>query len=220
MVSGSCSSKVTGASNVCRVFRRLILTSGDGEETQLPTIPAMTTRLLGRLAALTVAMAMLICSAPVIQAQPEEDPGPAADLTLSLNDLGSDTTLGFYGETSSTSLSFPVPIGLIPISLNATVDLPFNIRSGTVTVTQENRLIGKVGLPLTDLAPLIIPLGGVDIVDERVSVTLTLTALPDDDGYCLDNLNPINFFDGSITFAGEELAPRTVADFLPPILRA
>lgn len=219
-VSGSCSSKVTGVSRFCRLFRRRILTSGDGEETQLPTIPAMTTRLLGRLAALTVAMAMLIWSAPVIQAQPEDDPGPAAaDLTLSLDDLGADTTLGFYGETSSTSLSFPVPIGLFPISLNATLDLPFNIRSGTVTVTQENRLIGKVGLPLTDLAPLIIPLGGVEIVNESVSVTLRLTALADD-GYCLDHLNPVNFFDSSITFGGEELAPTTVADFLPPILRA
>ncbi|MCH9734649.1 MAG: hypothetical protein K0U78_08870, partial [Actinomycetia bacterium] len=123
----------------------------------------MTTRLLGRLGALTVATAMLVWSAPLVQAQPEEGPAPGADLTLSLDELGADTSLGFYGETSSTSLSFPVPEGLIPISLNTTVDLPFNMRSGTLTVTQEDRLISKVGLPLTDLAPLVIPLEGVEI---------------------------------------------------------
>ncbi len=219
MVSRSCSSKVAGASSVRRLFRRRPLTSGDGEETQLPTIPAMTTRLLGRLGALTVATAMLVWSAPLVQAQPEEDPAPGADLTLSLDELGADTSLGFYGETSSTSLSFPVPEGLIPISLNTTVDLPFNMRSGTLTVTQEDRLISKVGLPLTDLAPLVIPLEGVEIVNESVSVGLKLSALPDD-GYCLDHLNPIRLFNGSITFVGEQVAPTTVADFLPPILRA
>jgi hypothetical protein len=185
-----------------------LLASHDGEETELPTIPAATTRLLGRLAVSTVAVALVFLSAPVVQAEP----------TLSLRDLGADSTISFYGDSSTTSLVFPVPVGLTPTTLNGVVDFPFNMRSGTLTVTQGDRRIGRIELPLTDLAPLVIPLDGVEIVDESVSVTLTLTALPDD-GYCLDPLHPIEFINGSITYNGAEIPPNTVADFLPPILR-
>ncbi|MCV7303094.1 hypothetical protein H7J93_26060 [Mycobacterium barrassiae] len=186
--------------------------------TQLPTIPALGARLLGRLAALTAVIAIPICSAPVVNAQPPPAPDPGAALTLPLNDLGEDGMLVFYGTTATLSLYIPVPAGLYPTSLNVTVDLPFNMRSGTLTVTQDDRLIGQIGLPLTDLAPLVIPLNGVQIVDESASVNLTLTALAED-GYCLDTENPVRFVNGSVSYAGEAFAPTTVADFLPPLLR-
>ncbi|MCB0950925.1 MAG: cellulose biosynthesis cyclic di-GMP-binding regulatory protein BcsB [Mycobacterium sp.] len=181
----------------------------------------MGVRLLGRLAALTAAFAMLIWSTPLVEAQPLPAPDPAGTVTLLLDDLGEDATLSFYGTTSSPSptLTIPVPIGLFPTSLNFTVNLPFNIRSGTLTVTQDDRLIGQLGLPLTDFAPLVIPLDGIKIVDQSASVTLRLTSLAED-GYCLDLENPIQFLDGSVTYAGMEVAPTTVADFLPPILRS
>ncbi|MFI5509284.1 hypothetical protein ACIA48_17595 [Mycobacterium sp. NPDC051804] len=162
---------------------------------------------VGRLAALTAVIAMLIFSAPSVKAEP----------TLSLNDLGGGATLSFYGDTSSTSLSFPVPVGLFPTSLNTTVVLPFNIRSGILTVTQDDRLITKLGLPLTDGAPLVIPLGGVEIVDQSVDLTLALASRAED-GFCLDTLHPIEFANTSVTYDGREIAPQTVADFLPPIL--
>lgn len=180
-----------------------------------------------------VVMAML-WSAPWAVADPEpapsepapSEPAPAEGAggevmtapTLSLPDLGAPAVLSFYGGTSSTSLSFPVPPGLAPDTLNATLSLPFNVRSGLVSVTQDDRLVGKVALPPTDLAPLVIPLAGAQVVDNTVTVTLTLASVPDD-GYCLDRLNPINFINGSVTFTGAEAVPATVADFLPPILR-
>lgn len=194
------------------------LTSRDDEETQLPTIPTWGITLLGRLAALGAAVVMLIWSTPVVNAQPPPAPAAGDPLTLPLADVGGDATLAFYGTTDSPSVYIPVPVGLFPTSLNVTVDLPFNMRSGTLTVTQDDRLIGQLGLPLTDLAPLVIPLDGVEVVDESVSVNLTLTALADD-GYCLDTDHPINFFNNSVTYVGEELAPTAIADFLPPILR-
>ncbi|GAY13573.1 hypothetical protein [Mycobacterium sp. shizuoka-1] len=138
--------------------------------------------------------------------------------TLALADLGAPTVLFFYGGTSSTSLSFPVPIGLAPEALNVTLDLPFNVRSGIVSVTQGDRLIGKLPLPTADLSPLVIPLFGVEVVDNSATVTLTLSSAPED-GYCLDRFNPITLINGSVTFGGVELPPATVADFLPPILR-
>ena len=160
---------------------------------------------------------MLIWAAPWADADPAG--GAVVDApTLSWSDLGADTSLSFYGDTSSATLSFPVPAGLSPVALNATLDLPFNLRSGILTVTQDDRLISKQGLPLTDLAPLVIPLPDVRVVDQSVTLTLTLAALPDD-GYCLDRLNPVNLINGSVAFTGAEVAPTTVADFLPPILR-
>ncbi|MCH9729088.1 MAG: cellulose biosynthesis cyclic di-GMP-binding regulatory protein BcsB [Actinomycetia bacterium] len=171
---------------------------------------------------------MLVWSTPLVEAQPLPPPDPAGTLTMSLDDLGENATLLFYGTgssssfylpTSSPTLSIPVPMGLSPTSLNFTVNLPFNIRSGTLTVTQDDRLISQLGLPLTDLAPLVIPLDGIEIVDQSVVVTLSLTALAED-GYCLDLENPVQLFDGSVTYTGTEVAPTTVADFLPPILRS
>lgn len=185
---------------------------------------AVWARILGGSAVLAavIAVAVPVGPAPMVGAQPAEESEIADVLegpTLSLDDLGAGNSLVFYGETSSASLSIPVPPGLVPTTVNATLDLPFNIRSATLSVNQGDRLISKVGLPLTDLAPVVIPLNGVDVVDESVTVALTLNAAAED-GYCLDHLkNPIEFLNGSVTFAGTELAPTTVADFLPPILR-
>lgn len=200
--------------NLCR---RGFLAFGNGEESQLPTIRAMRS-MLCRVGALTGVVAMLIGAAPYGYADPAGGGALVTAPTLSLAELGSDATLSFYGGTSSTTLSIPVPAGLIPLTLNATLDLPFNVRSGIVTVTQDDRLISKLGLPPTDLAPLAIPLDGVEVVDDSVTVTLTLTAVAED-GFCLDQSNPVDLINGSITYAGTEAAPTTIADFLPPILR-
>ncbi len=179
-------------------------------------------------------VAAVLWSAPWAAAEPEPvptDPVPAEPVpaettggevmtapTLSLADLGAAPVLSFYGGTSSTSLTFPVPPGLAPDTLNATLNLPFAVRSGLISVTQGERLIGKLGLPTADLSPVVIPLAGAEVVDNVVTVTLTLASVPDD-GYCLDRLNPVNLINGSITFTGSEAVPATVADFLPPLLR-
>ncbi|MCH9762067.1 MAG: cellulose biosynthesis cyclic di-GMP-binding regulatory protein BcsB [Actinomycetia bacterium] len=173
-------------------------------------------RLLRRLGALLGVTAMLVVAAPCAAA----DDGALLDApTLSLADLGSGATVSFYGEISSTTLSFPVPAGLVPVTLNTTLDFPFNLRSGILTVMQDDRIISRLGVPLADLAPFVIPLDGVDVVNGSVTVTLKLTALPAD-GYCLDDSAAVNLIRGSVTYAGIEVAPRTIADFLPSILRA
>lgn len=164
---------------------------------------------------------MLVCSAPSALADPAEPGSPGGDVlsapTLSLTDLGSDDTVSFYGASSAAEVSIPVPMGLIPTAFNATVDLPFNVRSGTLSVMQDDRVIAKMGLPLADMAPLVIPLAGVRVVDNRVSLSMSLAAAADD-GYCLDYQNPVHFINTSVTYAGSEAVPTTVADFLPSIL--
>ena len=179
-------------------------------------------------------LAMLVGAAPPALAEPPSTPADApappdapapgspstdaATTVIPWADLGTDNRLSFYGNSGTISLSIPVPSGLAPVALNATLDLPFNLRSGVISVTQDTQLISKVGRPLADLAPLVIPLPGVRIVDKTVDLTLTLSAVPDD-GYCLDERSTVDLINGSVTFAGTDVPPATVADFLPPILR-
>lgn len=178
----------------------------------------MSARLLSQVAAFTVAVAMLILASPPAHTQPAEPPDPAVATTLSLSDVGTDTDVWFYDETSLATVSFPVPPGLRPETLNATLNLPFRMRSGTLTVTQDDRLISKVDLPVADFAPVVIPLNAVEVIDDEVTVTLRLAALADE-GYCLDRDNPVGLTNGSITYTGIQPPPTTVADFLPSILR-
>jgi hypothetical protein len=189
---------------------------------------------LVKFGAIVSVVATMLWSAPWAAADPEPapaEPTPAEPVateitggqvmtapTLPLADLGATTVLSFYGGTSSVLLTFPVPVGLIPDALDATLDLPFNVRSGVISVTQGDRLISKLALPTADLSAVVIPLAGVDVVDNVANVTLTLASVPDE-GYCLDRLNPINLINGSVSFVGSEAAPATVADFLPALLR-
>lgn len=177
---------------------------------------AVRKKLLLRIGAAVGVIALLLGAAPAAAADPATDAAAVAP-TLSLQALGLDSTVAFYGETSSTTLSIPVPPGMAPASLQFTTSLPFAMQSATLTVAQDDRLITKIGLPLTDLAPLQIPLAGATVVDDAVSVTLTLSALSVD-RFCLDQLNPVQLINGSVTYSGTQVVPTTVADFLPPVL--
>jgi hypothetical protein len=179
---------------------------------------------LPRLAgALAVVIATLVWTAPCAAAQPAdsaESGGALVDSpTLRLSDLGSSNTISFNvnRDVTSTGLGFPVPQGLAPVALNATIELPTNLRSGNLTVTQGDRTISRLALPPNDQAQMVIPLAGVQVSGNWVEVTLTMTALPLE-GYCWDPLTPIRLVNSSVTFAGTESVPPTVAAFLPPVL--
>ena len=141
--------------------------------------------------------------------------------TLSLTDLGSGSQLAFYGQQGTTALTIPVPAGMTPTSLNVTTQLPVYVRSGVITVLQDDRVITRLDVPAQtpDVgAPLVIPLAGVRVVDNAVTLLLRSYLMPLD-GYCLDPTNPLRFSDATVTFAGSEQPPTTVADFMPPVLR-
>ena len=104
------------------------------------------------------------------------------------------------------------------MALNAALEVPTDLRFGNLTVTQDNRTISRLELPSKDQAEMVIPLAGAQVFGNRANVTPTMTALPLE-GYCWDPLSPIRLVNGSVTFAGTELAPTTVAAFLPPVIR-
>ncbi|MCV7150496.1 hypothetical protein H7I57_04195 [Mycobacterium pyrenivorans] len=166
---------------------------------------------------MAVALTTLLVS-PAARSQPPDTGGVSAAPTLPLAQLGAAADLAFYGIQGTEILNVPVPPGLEPVALNAITQLPVNVRSATITVMQGERTIARVDAPPGDRAPVVIPLAGAAIVDNAVSLTLRTYILPVD-GYCLDPTNPLRLSDGSVTFAGVEQVPVTVADFLPPVLR-
>lgn len=149
---------------------------------------------------------------------PPPPPVPAGSLNFSLLDMGAVTPLAFYGDQGNSEVTFPVPRGLVPIALNATVEMPVNVRSGVIAVMQKDRTITRIPLPVTEQAPIVIPLAGVAVEGNAVTVTLRTYLLPVE-GYCLDPTNPLRLTNASVSFGGSETPPSTVADFLPPILR-
>lgn len=173
-----------------------------------------------RVSALLTAVVLAVLPsvmAPVAGAAPGEG-GLVADApTLNLSALGSNSSIAFYGQQGTESVTIPVPRGLVPDFLTATVELPVFLQGGAMTVSQDDRTISRVELPLADRAPIVLPLFGVDIRDNAVTLTLR-TYLVGQPGYCLDPSNPLRLVDTAVTYAGIEQPPSTVADFLPPVL--
>ncbi|MGD1252739.1 hypothetical protein ACKUT9_00590 [Mycobacterium seoulense] len=182
------------------------------------TVPVMYPSLLGKVVALAAVSGLLVMSAPASLAAPG-DPATATDSpTLSLTDIGSAPTLEFWGVTSTQQLTVPVLKGLTPTALNATVELPINLRSGMLTVSQGERTLARLNLPSADQTPIVVPLAGAEVNDNWLTVTLRSYVVPLD-GYCLYPESPLRLANGTITYTGVELPPTTVAHFLPPVLR-
>lgn len=181
-------------------------------------------RVRNQFVALALSVLLVIFGAPAGHAAPDPAPAPApapapvAGTAFSLTEMGTRGPLTFYGDQGTAELTFPVPRGLAPLALTATVELPVNVRSGTLTVMQQERTIARIPLPAADQAPISIPLAGAAVVDNAVTVTLRTYLVPVE-GYCLDPTNPLRLTNAVVDFGGAELPPASVADFLPPILR-
>lgn len=151
-----------------------------------------------RFGALQVIVAMLVAfvllPAGMANAAPEDGAALANSPTLPLTVLGSDPDLALYGQQGSSTLTFPVPPGMIPTSLNITSQLPVNVRTGTLTVAQEGRILARVDIPVGPPGPIVIPLDGVRVVGNAVTLLLQAYLLPIE-GYCLDPTNPLRLTD-------------------------
>ena len=154
---------------------------------------------------------------PATTAQPAVGGGVADAPTLGLPTLGADEDIALYGLQGTQTLTLPVPLGLTPDALTATVELPPNVRAGSVSVTQDNRTVSRIDLP-PDRATVSIPLAGATIDDNAITVLLRSQLLPPD-GYCLyDTTIPLRLSDAAVAYTGRERPPTVVADFLPPVL--
>lgn len=176
---------------------------------------------LRRVFALAGVVGFLVMSAPASWGAPADPTTPSdstTTTTLSLLDVGAPANLEFWGLKSSQELSIPVLHGLTPAALNATVELPINLRSGLITVMQADRTIARLNLPTADQTPIVIPLAGAEVIDNSLTVTVHAFLVPLD-GYCLYQESPLRLTNATVNYTGTELPPTTVAHFLPPVLR-
>ncbi|WP_235683542.1 hypothetical protein [Mycolicibacterium fluoranthenivorans] len=177
----------------------------------------MVERLRSVIAVLIVVVATLMVPGVQVAHAAPDQPWLADSPTLALAALGLDPDLLLYGQVGTATLTVPVPAGMVPSTLNLTAQLPVNVRSATITVSQDNRVITQADIP-AQRGPVVIPLVGVQVVDNAISLLVRSYLLPLD-GYCLDPTNPLRLTDVSLSYAGQEQVPDVVADFLPPILR-
>jgi hypothetical protein len=180
------------------------------------SVSRVRSRILPLVAAVLVAGSTALPGVAV--AEPESDMSLANSPTLSLRTIGIDSTIALYGIEGVQTLSVPVQPGLVPAELVATVALPVNALGGTVEISQGERIISRVPLP-PDQTPITIPLAGARIVDNAVTVLIrSYLNLPE--GYCVfDATNPLRLVGTEVRYTGQELAPTTIADFLPPVLQ-
>lgn len=192
-----------------RMRIRVVLTQRNG-------LAHVASRLLPTVAAVVVAAGAALPG--VALSEPESATSLADSPTLSLREVGINSTISLYGIEGQQTLSLPIQPGLTPTELVATLTLPVNALGGTLEVSQDERIISRVPLP-PDQAPITIPLAGARIVDNAVTLLLrSYLTLPD--GYCVfDASNPLRLVGTEVRFSGQELAPTTVADFLPPVLQ-
>ena len=122
---------------------------------------------------------------------------------LALEDLGSAPDLLFYGQIGTVVLTIPVPAGMTPASLNLTIGIPVYVRSASLTISQDNRLLTQVELPPAG-GPLAIPSPGSGGGN---AVTLLLRSFTPLDGYCLDPTNPHRLANSAVSPASSAHRP-------------
>lgn len=177
------------------------------------------TRLLGVLAAM-IAMTIWLIQPAVAEPAPGPIGANPGFPTLPLPDLGSSNAipLHMHRDNATTTIAFAVPDGMAPETMQATLEIPIELRFGLLTVRQGGLTISRIPVPAEGTDQVVIPLTGTPVFGGWATLTLTMTALPLDE-YCWDPMSPIRLVNGSVTFAGTESPPTTVADFLPPVLR-
>lgn len=146
----------------------------------------------------------------------------ATDPVVSAGSLGVGEAIDFPGRTASTTLTLPVPDGLVPTALRGSVQVPVAFADGVVEVLQDGRVIGRDELSrgAAVLTPTDVPLDGVTVRDEVAVIEVRTTFVPVDQTWCHDPLDSVTtrLQDVSVEFAGEAGPPETLADVLPPVL--
>ncbi|MFD4295066.1 hypothetical protein ACFWQG_17795 [Rhodococcus sp. NPDC058532] len=150
-------------------------------------------------------------------------PVPARqDATLGLPAVGLGRTLNFPGQDATVSLHLPVPPGMAPTALHGTIQVPAGSGRGWIDAVAGGRILSRIDVPAgAPTAPVTIPLAGVPITDNAAQVQLRSHLAPLDDQWCAEDWSEdsLSIVDASIDYAGNEIQPAVIADFLPPVLQ-
>ncbi|MDL9945198.1 hypothetical protein QSJ19_06250 [Gordonia sp. ABSL11-1] len=158
-------------------------------------------------------IASLIGFAAPSAAAPGDPPPP-----MSLQDLGSSSTISFPGQQGEVSMSLPVPQNLTPSVLRGLTELPAFVTGGSVDVLQDERLISRTPINPEPNSPIELPLRGLRV--DQNGADIVLRAYLRVEGLCqFDPENAFRMVNATVSYTGREAIPDSVAEFLPPILR-
>lgn len=163
---------------------------------------------------------MVISSVPGIGQAQEDEPEEPGPISLSLSETGLGDSIALNGLDGRTQVTVPVPPGAGPSSLNAVLTVPSWLDRGWIDVESGNRPISRVALAGdAPTIPISIPLAAVPVVDGAVTLDLASTLIPDA-GFCPDVRDAqLRLLDARVDYTGVPSIPRTISEFLPPVLR-
>ena len=159
--------------------------------------------------AVVIALVIMACGGtaqPTAVGAPDDGGLPADSPTLGLQTLGTNPTISFYGVQGTETLTIPVPPGLLPAELTAIVEIPVNLRAGTLAVTQDDRTSPEYRCPMRTECQLSFRSRGLPSSNNAVTLVLRSYLVPLD-GYCLDPTNPLRLTDAAIRYDGVETPP-------------
>lgn len=172
----------------------------------------------------TVLLSLALASAAPSWAQDvePEDPEPTVSV-FGLGELGLGGSVpvgGGSGTGGSTQLTLPVPDGTAASFLNATVTVPAWLDRGWIDVESGGIPMSRIDLVGdAPTVPMSIPLTAATVVDDSVTLDLSSTLVPDA-GYCPGVREaPVRLVNAAVEYAGVPAIPRTIAEFLPSVLR-
>ncbi len=189
-----------------------------------------------RLAAIVGALVLLLlcvapATAPAAPGDPDDvatsadaepadatDPAPGS-ARIGLEFLGASPTLDLPGQNYTFALTLAVPEGTSPTALQGRVSLPAYVTGGSIDVLQGEKVLSRTPVVNTPGAALTLPLTGAVVDDSTHSISFALRSHLRTDDFCeFDPNDMFRITAAALDFAGSPAAPRTVGDFLPPVL--
>ncbi|QCB50055.1 hypothetical protein E5720_06760 [Rhodococcus sp. PAMC28707] len=163
---------------------------------------------------------MVLSSVPGIAQAQDADSEETAPISLSLSETGLGGPIALNGQSGRAQVTVPVPPGTTPSSLNAVLTVPAWLDRGWIDVESGNRPISRVALARdAPTIPISIPLAAVPVVGGAVTLDLASTLIPDA-GFCPNAVDAqLRLLDARVDYTGAPSIPRTISEFLPPVLR-
>lgn len=143
----------------------------------------------------------------------------AARTVLDANSIGISDVLPFRDRTDEIGLSIPVPAGLTPRTLAATVQTPVDLASGNLEAWSGDLLLARIPIDGSEeFIRVEVPLERAEVRDEVAAVTLR-TVLASGGLACPDwTERSLELRDAEVIYDGDPEMPRVLADFIPPVL--
>lgn len=170
------------------------------------------------LTVLLAALVLAISAAPATAA-----PGDPVQTTLGWRQLGLGTSVEITAANAPHTIGIPVPDGTRPTTLTGVVASAVNVTDAFLQVTRaDGTILGTVDIPAFGpeqrSIPFSVPITGVPVVNGHTELRVTLRN-PGVDAICGPTPD-VELADLAVAFAGTEIAPSTIEQFISPVVRS